>query len=266
MKAAVIYKPSSADIKNEIEQILKEKGVIFKTFDVPTKEIEKFDFIISIGGDGTILRILQEIKHCPPLLGINTGRIGLLTQIYPHEFRNALEKIVRGEIEVEEFMRLNCKISKEYESGKETETLRAINEIAILTALPAKLIEVSIFVDDTLIDTLRSDGLLISTPLGSTAYALSAGGPIIDPSLDSFLIIPIAPFKLRWKPWVIGPEKKVKVLLHPDKKALVVADGQKVIKINPGTTVFISKSKHPVRFFKINKRFEKIVRKLEELK
>ncbi len=262
MKAAVIFKPKSQEIKSEIEKKLLEKKIEYKIFENPAKEMEKFDFIISVGGDGTILRILQEIDDCPPILGVNTGRIGLLTQISPQDFGKTLDKILNNELEIEEFMRLDCKIVKETEK----DILRATNEIAVLTALPAKLIELSIFVDGMLVDSLRGDGLLVSTPLGSTAYALSAGGPIIDPSLDSFLIVPVAPFKLRWKPWVINPKRKIKIILHPDKNALVVADGQKVVKIEPNTELLIWKSNYPIRFFKIGERFERIARKIEEIK
>ena len=262
MEVAIVCKPSSQNVKRKVEEFLESKNIKFKSFDTPTNELENFDFIISVGGDGTILKILQEIKNCPPIFGINTGRIGLLTHVSPSEFKTYLERILSGEFEIEECMRLECKISNS--SGEVL--IRAVNEIAILTSLPAKLIEFSIFIDNVPIDTLRGDGLLISTPIGSTAYALSAGGPIVDPELSSFIIVPIAPFKLKWKPWVINPNRTIKVILHPDKSAFVVADGQKLIKVEPKTEISVFKSKYPAKFFKIKRRLEKIAKNIEEIK
>ncbi len=238
MKVAVVYK--SKDILRNVVEYLKNKGIDFKTFEKPCNELEDFDFIISIGGDGTILRILQEVKKCPPIFGINIGRIGLLTHSNPNNFKERLDFAVKN-FEVEEFMRLSCKI-------KNSELL-ALNEIAIFNTEVAKLITVDVEVDGIKIDKIRCDGLIVSTQIGSTGYAFSSGGPIIDPYLESILITPVAPFRFGWKPWVFRSDRVVGV--NADKDVYVIADGQKKLKTNE--KIIIRKSKYPALFFKKNR-------------
>jgi NAD+ kinase len=124
-----------------------------------------------------------------------------------------------------------------------------------------------VFVDGVEIEDIRADGMLFSTPLGSTAYALSTGGPIVDPYLPSILITPIAPFKLGWKPWVVNKDSVISVELHPERSALAISDGQKMRKILPGDEIEIKESKYPAVFFKTReKRIWKIAEKLKKIR
>ena len=175
----------------------------------------KFDFIVSVGGDGTILRLLQFMDcKTPPIFGINTGKVGLLTHC-DEDYREHLLKAIK-EFETEEFMRIECFV--------DGEKLLALNEIAILTAKPAKMINVKVFVDDVEVEDIRCDGVLLSTPIGSTAYALSTGGPIIDPYVESILMVPVAPFKLGWKPWVVSSSRTVRIEIDGDALIVAVSD------------------------------------------
>ncbi|MCK9565952.1 MAG: NAD(+) kinase, partial [Methanothrix sp.] len=128
----------------------------------------------------------------------------------------------------------------------------ATNEIAFLTASPAKMIEFEIIVDGSLMEDFRADGVIIATATGSTAYAMSAGGPIVDPRVDAIVLVPMAPFKLSSRPWVIPGDSEIKVQLKlPDKEALVVVDGQSSTTISSKDQVIISKAETPARFVKV---------------
>ena len=250
MKGAIVHKPDSKALAVEVIDFLKSSGFDVRMTD---EDLERYDFIVVVGGDGTILRVLQKLRECPPIFAINTGRIGLLTHCEPQDYKERLLTSLRN-FDVEEFMRLKCRVG-------DVEVL-ALNEIAILCSIPAKLVEMKIYVDDVLVDVIRCDGILVSTPVGSTAYSLSIGGPIIDPYLGSILIIPVAPFKLGWKPWVVRDDRIVRIEF--DRSVFVVADGQETIRLDPGE-VTIEKSEHPARFFKVENRIERIVERLKRI-
>ncbi|RUM34212.1 MAG: NAD(+)/NADH kinase [Archaeoglobus sp.] len=250
MKGIIVYKPGSEKIANKAFTFLESIGIPVDIADKCSK-CEKYDFIVTVGGDGTILRTLQQIRDCPPIFGINTGKVGLLTHATPENFKDKLS-IALEKMEIEEFMRIEC------------ENLIALNEIALLTAMPARLVEFSVFVDGVEIDRLRSDGLLISTPIGSTAYALSTGGPIIDPKMECTLIVPVAPFKLGWKPWIVGKQRKVEVEVV-GRHCLAIADGHTTLQIEPKTTLLFRKSKYPARFFKVENRIARIINMLRNI-
>ena len=141
----------------------------------------------------------------------------------------------------------------------------ATNEVALITASPAKMIEFEIFVDGSLMEDFRADGVIIATSTGSTAYAMSAGGPIVDPRVDAIVMVPMAPFKLSSRPWVIPGDSTLEVKLKlPLKEALVVIDGQSTTTISISDSLIISKADTPARFVKVAKDgfFEKVKSKL----
>ncbi len=251
MKGCIIHKPDSVDVARDVLKFLTEIGVSAEILQ-DWSLAKDFDFIVSVGGDGTILRLLQFIDDkTPPIFGINTGKVGLLTHCNT-DFREYLLKAIE-EFKTEEFMRIECTV--------DGEKLLALNEIAILTAKPARMINVRIFVDEVEIENIRCDGMLVSTPIGSTAYALSTGGPIIDPYIESILIVPVAPFKLGWKPWVVSADRKIRAKV--DSEAFVVADGHKVVSADRDSEIVLRKSKSYAVFFKMENRIGKIVEKLK---
>ena len=188
---------------------LDEHGVELKKFEV--------DVIVAVGGDGTILRVLQDISHPIPIIGINMGKVGFLAEISPENAFQAVDKLIEG-FEVSAQSRLAISIN-----GKELPT--ATNEAVIVTRRPAKILEYRIKVDGGLLDDLRADGVVIATSTGSTAYAMSAGGPIVDPRVDAFIIVPLAPYKLSARPWLIFSESTISVKMT-GKDAVIAIDGQ----------------------------------------
>ncbi len=259
MKAAVVYKYDSIEIAEDARRFIEESVCPAEIFHIPDKRLEGYDFIVSVGGDGTVLRILQEVEECPPIFGINTGRIGLLTHATPENFRDVLPGII-DRWETEEFMRIEAEIN-----GKVM--MRALNEIAFLSSTPARLVGLKVSVDGIEIEDMRCDGMLFATPIGSTAYALSSGGPIIDPYLDSILIVPVAPFRLGWKPWVIKHDRRIEIEVSKERDALAISDGQKILEVGNEDQVAVFTSQFPAVFFRSGfNRLERIRGKLMTLR
>ena len=213
---------------------------------VEEMERQKVDFIVSVGGDGTILRTIHKMDDPVPILGINMGTLGFLVDVEPRDAFQTLEQLVSG-FEVDERSRLKVLLN-----GMRLPP--ATNEVVLMTASPAKMIEFEIIVDGALMEDFRADGVIIATSTGSTAYAMSAGGPIVDPRVDAIVLVPMAPFKLSSRPWVIPGKSIIEVKLKlPMKEALVVVDGQSTTTISANDTVVISKADTPARFVKVGR-------------
>ena len=254
LKELVDQLASNADIFVEPEAA-KMLGTAGTT--VEEMERQKVDFIVSVGGDGTILRTIHKMNDPRPILGINMGTLGFLVDVEPKDAIKTLEQLLLG-FEVDERSRLKVLLD-----GKELPP--AINEIALITASPAKMIEFEIIVDGSLMEDFRADGMIIATSTGSTAYAMSAGGPIVDPRVDAIVLVPMAPFKLSSRPWVMPGDSVIQVKLKlPEKDALVVVDGQSMATISCSDSVVISRAETPARFVKASRNgfFEKVKSKL----
>jgi NAD+ kinase len=207
---------------------------------------KKVDFIVSVGGDGTILRTIHKMEDPVPILGINLGTIGFLVDVEPTEATKTIEHLLNG-FEVDERSRLNVLLN-------EKNLPPATNEVVLITASPAKMIEFEIIVDGALMEDIRADGIIIATSTGSTAYSMSAGGPIVDPRVDAFVLVPMAPFKLSSRPWVIPGDTTIEVNMKiPEKDALVVIDGQNMATISFKDKVTISRARTPARFVKASR-------------
>ena len=177
------------------------------------------DMAVVLGGDGTLLRAQAKLKEETPLLGINMGTVGFLTDVEVKETFNALNKIIKGDYYKEKRSKLMVSHENHY--------FNAMNEVVIMTNKPAKMLHFEIQVDGETIEEVRADGLIISTPSGSTAYAMSAGGPIVDPKLEGLIIIPICPYKLGARPFIVSDTSEITVkLLKKGKSAVFVMDGQ----------------------------------------
>ena len=258
MKVAIVHKLNSERIASDVRDFLRQHGIESEMYRYPSVLLEEFDAIITVGGDGTVLKSIHHLKSPPPVFSINTGRIGILTHATPENYREPLLKALSGKTEIEKIMRISGKI-------KNTE-IHALNEIVILSASPARLIELEIYVDDVMLDSMRADGIIISTPTGSTAYALSAGGAIIDPDLQSIALIPVSPFRVGSKPWIFSPERVIEVRIKGERAAVAVADGITSIRINPDCSLMFRKADFPAKFYRSESRIVKIIDKIRNLK
>ncbi len=212
------------------------------------------DIIVTIGGDGTILRTQSLIGDKKiPIFGINMGVVGFLTEIVPEEAFHALKEVLAGNYFVEERTCLKVWHNRDLAP--------ALNEVVILTRKAAKMLHIEVKVDEEIVEVLRADGLIVATPSGSTAYSMSAGGPIVDPRVDAFIIVPICPFKLGSRPTVVSGQSIIKVrLLREGKKAVAVIDGQYEEEINYMEEIIFQKSKENAYFVRLTKEFYKKVR------
>ncbi len=215
--------------KGKIVLIDEESAVKIKG-EIPSFPIEKLtqkvDLVISLGGDGTLLRVARS-KNIDkiPVLGVNLGGLGFITETVFPEIYDVLENIFTGKFKTEERMLLGIEVSK----GRKTKEFRALNDIVLAKTTIARLLHLEIFVDKDYVTTYQSDGLIIATPTGSTGHSLSAGGPIMEPTLEGIILTPICPHTLTNRPLIIPADKKVKIKAKPSTRAKEICatiDGQ----------------------------------------
>ena len=217
------------------------------------------DMAVILGGDGTLLRAESQMKPEIPVVGINMGTVGFLTDTEIQDTFTALDEVLRGEYYKEKRSRIVV--------SHENNQYSAVNEVVIMTSKPAKMLHFQIKVDGEIIDEVRADGLIISTPSGSTAYAMSAGGPIMDPKVGGFIIIPICPYKLGARPFVVSDNSEIAVkLLKKGKSAVFVMDGQRNEEADYEEEIKFKKSDKSAYFIRTSSKYfyKKVKEKLGE--
>jgi len=197
------------------------------------------DLIIAIGGDGSMLGCSREYgTKGIPVLGINLGKLGFLTDIAPNELTIKLLEVLEGEFVYDERFFLETKIK-----GSQKKDL-SLNEVVVHSGAIAKLIEFDLFINDSFVFRQKADGIIISSPTGSTAYSLSAGGPIVHPSLDAIVIVPMFPHSLSSSPLVVSSDSKVKIkILNKQDKCKVNFDSQNALDLKGLNEINICKTK-----------------------
>jgi len=201
----------------------------------------RVDLLIILGGDGTILRTVRFIgEYDIPIVGINLGEFGYLTEVNLNEMYSALELIVKGEYQTDKRMMLDITIKM----GEETIRQQSIlNDVVITRGNLSRILNLETAVNGGYLTTFRADGIIISTPTGSTAYNLSAGGPIVFPEQDSFVINPICPFTLTNRPIIVPDGAEIKVILWTKGQgATLTLDGQVSYTMKSGDSILVKKS------------------------
>jgi NAD+ kinase len=215
---------------------------------VPEIELPQHsDLVIVVGGDGTLLHAARVLSQQNiPLLGINLGRLGFLVDLSPDEINLKLTEILNGQYEQE--CRFLLEVSMGDAPSDEQSTL-AFNDVVLHKWNIARMIEFETFVDDLLVSDQRSDGLIVSTPTGSTAYALSGGGPLLHPSLNAIVLVPICPHTLSNRPIVVDGDSLIEIRLDPAhaEDVQITCDGQATIPAMPGDVIKIRKAEQQVR-------------------
>ena len=213
----------------------------FKTDFNPIKKLsKKYDYVVSIGGDGTILRSADEIgKLSIPIIGLNKGRLGFLANSPVEVFDSILEKIQASKFEISE----RSIIQVEFEGNIKN----ALNEISVSRKNTTSLITIDTKLDNQYLNTYWADGLIISTPTGSTGYSLSCGGPIIMPDSKNFVLTPIAPHNLNARPLVISDEKKIEISINGRESEYFVSADSKIFSVSIDSKLNISKAPHVLK-------------------
>ena len=220
-----LYIDKSSNNKNENFTVLEHKEFV-----------KKVDIVVVFGGDGTLLNAARKyLNYDIPILGINMGNVGFLTDISTDNFEKTIKEVLDGNYKIEERNLVSAKFGNNH--------LYGLNEVVIHSGAYAQLMRYRLNVNNKVVYEQRSDGLIIATPTGSTAYALSAGGPIIHPSLDVWTILPMLPQSLSSRPFVISTDEKVEMDLFegPNENAKICVDGQDDIDIPYGEKILISK-------------------------
>lgn len=204
------------------------------------------DLIIVVGGDGSLLHAAQiAIAQSLPILGVNRGRLGFLTDMHPNEFPK-IEAVLKGDYHEEARFLLRAEV---LEAEKVVSFVDGLNEVVLFPSDVTHMIDFDIKIDQYWVCSLRADGLIIATPTGSTAYALSGGGPIVHPGLNAVAIVPMFPHTLTNRPIVVSADSQITITVSKKNecKAYISADGQRRIPISIGDTVHIQKKSTPLR-------------------
>jgi NAD+ kinase len=207
---------------------------------------EKVDLLIVLGGDGTLLSAARVLRgHKVPILAVNLGGLGFLTSVTLDELYPVLEQILVGEHHTSDRMMLKAEVSRD---GQVVERQWALNDAVATKSALARMLAFDVYVDQNHVGRYRADGLIIATPTGSTAYSLAAGGPIIHPDIDAFVITPICPHMLTNRPLVVPDTARVEIDFSPAEDPLYITlDGQVGFELGPADRVTITKSSSKVR-------------------
>jgi NAD+ kinase len=208
---------------------------------------EKADLLVVLGGDGTLLSVAREVgSQTVPILGVNLGTLGFLAEFAPSEEREILERVLRGEYDTYPRMRLDVRAVR---AGQELFRSHALNDGVITRAHLSRMIHLEASADGVPVTTYYGDGLIVATPTGSTAYTLSAGGPILMPGARVFVLTPICPHALTQRPIVLPDSTRLAISVHPrDGAAHLTVDGQLGLSLEDGDRIEVSASPHPAHF------------------
>jgi len=223
------------------------KGTLVASF----HDLDKnFDLLISIGGDGTILRAITYVKDLGiPIVGINTGRLGFLATIQTDDIKEAFKNILAGDYKISERSLLSIETSPENTDIKETNF--ALNEIAVSRKNTTSMITVDTKLNGEYLTSYWSDGLIVSTPTGSTGYSLSCGGPVITPDTNSFVLTPIAPHNLSARPLVIPDSTEIELMVDGREDQHLVSLDSRIATLNNNTIIKIKKAPFTVKMLEL---------------
>jgi len=224
--------------EEQLSQVAKLPG------GVPFSKMDA-DLIVTVGGDGTVLKTCMSIlRPETPILAVNMGRRGYLTEVDPENAMHAVESFVKGTCKREERVKLSATIEGET-------TIDGLNEVVITSGTPSKMLHLMVSIDKSQLLEFRGDGLIVSTPTGSTAYSLSAGGPIVDNSVEAFVLTFICPLE-HLTPLVVSMKNRIKVdLVAPKLKGTLVVDGRFQRELQPQRSVAIARSSHKAVFVRL---------------
>ena len=272
MRIGVVSRPDkeqAAVVVGKVVRFLESKGVetIVETdtalmMDSPVENTDlgriDADFMVTIGGDGTILRTAMLLNDPGiPILGVNMGSRGFLTEVYPDEVEAALENMLMGDYGVEECIKVASKSLDTDDTYPD-----ALNEILISSSMPSKMLDMRLSIDGVHIMDIQADGAMVATPTGSTAYNLSAGGPIVKPGVEAMILTTICPYSY-FRSVVVPTDSRITVeLIKPRAEGIVIADGREYAPIKPLSSVEIWKSEHTTRFVRFKPFYERLERRL----
>jgi len=220
---------------------------------MPLKELGAHcDIVVAFGGDGTILSTANVVGASGvPIIGVNIGGLGFLAEVVVHELEETVQNLIKGDYRIIERMVLYVKV---HQQG-EVKAFSALNDVVVDKGVGARLILVDVYADNTFLNTYRSDGVIVATPTGSTAYSLSAGGPLLVPTMQAIIVAPICPHSLNVRPIVLSGDSRLKLSIIPEQKpAQVNIDGHNRCSLGPNDILEIQKADYTLKWISTGKR------------
>jgi NAD+ kinase len=273
---AIISKPSKAELATILPELLSwfrqrgyqvyldretgqyadgEEGV------VPRQEIgaKHPDFALVLGGDGTLLSAARAVAHeGVPILAVNLGSLGFLTEVPLSEMRSTLEAIDAGDCPTEQRALLDCSLIRD---GNKVAQHFALNDAVVSKSAIARLLDFDLVIDGIFVFNCKADGVIIATPTGSTAYSLAAGGPVLMPSVTSFVVTPVCPHSLTHRPLVVTDRATIELRVETGgEDAYLSIDGQVGLPVKPGDRVVCHRAGHAVKLLRMKKTFFNVLR------
>jgi NAD+ kinase len=224
------------------------KASIFQDFNADIDKLKEMDYLITLGGDGTILKLKHHYPDIDiPILGVNVGHLGFMADIQTTDIYPSLQDFIEKKFTVQERLMLEGHQANH-------DFMFACNDIVIHRGSHPSIVQIAVHVDGSYFNTFEADGIIVSTPNGSTAYSLAAGGPILSPEIDAVVITPICPHTISNRPLVIAASHEIQLsYLTPDSKVEVRFDGSWMMPLETGDTCTIKKSKRKFKLVKLNR-------------
>jgi NAD+ kinase len=243
----VIVDPETAKYANSQEEVPRSQ-----------MSSRPLDLVVVLGGDGTLLSAVRATAATDaPLLGVNLGSLGFLTDVPLSSLFSMLDAIAQGRAAAEQRSLMQCDLLR----GEEVlGSYKAFNDVVVNKTALARLNHYDLFVDKVFVSSYRADGMIVATPTGSTAYSLSAGGPVLMPTVHAFVITPVAPHSLTHRPLVVPDSAVVEILLHSEEVAYLSMDGQPGLDLRDGDRVRCRRSEHKVSLFRTDTDFFHVLR------
>ncbi len=218
--------------------------------------VDQVDMVLVLGGDGTMLAMADRIGEAQsniPILGVNFGSLGFLTEVTLPELYRSLEAVLEGEAQVEERLMIRTTTMR---AGAAFAEHIALNDVVVTKGARSRMIDLSVWIGDEFVTRVKADGLIVASPTGSTAYNLAAGGPIVQPSVDAMIVTPIAPHTLTNRPIVIPAASPVRVqpLMDDRDEVFVTFDGQAGLQLRADDEIRICRTDHPLRLIRSSTR------------
>jgi len=241
------------DLADEVARELRQKGVesVWHTSDWDDSRLEEYmpetELLICLGGDGTVLRAARTIiPHSIPILGVNMGRLGFLAEVRPSQLLDSLEDVLAGRFRIEERTMLQAQIPS---WGV---THHALNDVVVGRETLSRPVYVEVAVDGSRLAIHKCDAIIVASGTGSTAYSLSAGGPILHPESQDIVLTPVAPHMAAARPLVLPPDSVIELTVSSDQDAIVSVDGQVDRSLGSGDSVSVCRSAHKARFVRFS--------------
>jgi NAD+ kinase len=236
----------SAQALLDVREALSRLGCNVLITDIAVLESGQVDLAVAVGGDGTMLAAARQLATLNvPVIGINQGRLGFITDIALNDFEHTLAPMLQGSFVTEQRHLLHGEVIR---AGQSVFSAIAMNDVVVNRGATEGMVEIAISVDGKFVAKQRADGLIVATPTGSTAYALSAGGSLLHPSLAGWILVPIAPHNLSNRPIVLPDSGEIVIEVLSDRDASVNFDMQSLANLQPGDRIVVKRAQHAAQF------------------